>query len=509
MKAIVLPADKPELLSPLSNWNSDYLIPVVNKPVAEHLIELLLENNIRDMIFILNHQPYETEQYFKMGERWGCNISYSLVREYHGAIESISRIKNSLEEDFICFPVSMITNMDITSFVNFHKETLADLTLPVTNKELQKPGILKSPPFIMSHRALCHLTKSKENMDLMEIAKDFTHAGLKSNTYRAEFDYCLIESLNDYIEVNRAVLKGEISNITLPGKEIRKGLWVGRNSFISPAAEIIPPVLIGENCNIKNSVSVGGHTIIGDNVIIERDTNIKRSIIYEKTYVGTNTEITDSIVCQNFIFNLPAMAHLYVDDDAIIGNMEKDLFTDKLENIFSIITALLLFCFFMPLILILYIYHLIFPLKGYLTTLTGYGSSDSRDMNGDPELSTIQQYQFKSRHSLIKKLPGLINVIKGDIRLVGNSLLSENEVELPNEDWQKIRFNAPAGLIHLWETDKNPLLTWEEKIVAENFYASTRSFRNDFKILFRYLFNIKNLRAGNDTQKEIGIRLSL
>jgi NDP-sugar pyrophosphorylase family protein len=504
MKAIVLPADKPELLSPVSNWTSDYLMPVVNKPVAEHLIELLLENNIRDMIFILNHKPYETEQYFKMGERWGCNISYSLVREWHGAIDAISRIKNSIEEGFICFPVNMITNLDIANFVNFHNKTLADLTLPVTPLELKKPGLINFRPFLMSHRALCHISKLKGHIGVKEIFKILTDAGLKSNTYSSEFYYSLIKNLNDYVEVNRAVLKGDIGHIAIPGKEIREGLWVGRNSFIDPTAEINTPVLIGENCSIKSSVSIGLYSIIGDGVIVESDTNINRSIIYEKTYVGTNTEINDSIVHQNFIFNLPSMSNLYVDDDTIIGTMEKNLFKEKLEKIFNVFMALFLFCFFSPVMLALYIYHLLCPSKGYLAKMTGFGGYGSRDMKGVPELSEITQHYFKSSYSLIRKLPGLINVIKGDIRLVGNSILSKEELNQLREDWQKVRLNAPTGLIHLWETEKSPLSTWEERIVSENFYASTRSFRDDIMILFKYFFHIKNLSAENDHQRELG-----
>ncbi|MBN1907870.1 MAG: sugar transferase [Deltaproteobacteria bacterium] len=504
MKAIVLPADKPELLTPLSNWTSDYLMPVVNKPVAEHLIELLLENNIREIIFILNHQPYETEEYFKAGERWGCNISYSLVREYHGAIDAISRIKNSIEEGFICFPVNMITNLDIAKFVNFHNETLADLTLPVTPVEIKQSGLNKFRPFIMSHRALCHITNIKGHIGIKEIIKNFSDAGLKSNAYKAEFHYSLIESLKDYVDVNRAILKGEISHITIPGKEIRKGLWIGRNSFIDPAAEINTPALIGENCSIKSSVSISEYSIIGDGVIVDSDSSIKRSIICEKTYVGTNTEINDSIVNQNFIFNLPAMSNLYVDDDTIIGNMEKNLFKEKLEKIFNIVAALFLFCLFTPVMLVLYIYHLLCPSKRYLDTITGYGGYGSRDMKGNPELSVLSQYYFKSSYSLIRKLPGLINVIKGDIRLVGNSILSEEENNLLREDWQKVRLNALTGLIHLWETEKSPVSIWEERMVSENFYASTRSFRDDIMILFKYFFHIKNLSAENDHQRELG-----
>jgi len=503
MKAIVLPADKPELLSPVSNWTSDYLMPVVNKPVAEHLIELLLENDIREMIFILNHQPYETEQYFKMGERWGCNISYSLVREYQGPMEAISRVKNSIEDGFIIFPVNMITNLDIASFIKFNHETLADLTLPVTPEELKRSGTINFRPFIMSYRALCHLTNVRENIGLKGIINNFNHAGLKSNRYMAEFDYCFIKSLNDYIEVNRAVLRGEIRGITIPGKEIRKGLWVGRNSFIDPEAEINTPVLIGESCSIKKSVTIGD-SIIGDGVIVNRESNINKSIICEKSYIGTNTEINDSIVNHNFIFNIPSMSNLYVNDDTIIGSMEKNLFKEKLERVFNIVVALVLFCFFSPVILVLYIYHLLCPSKRYLDTIKGYGGYSSRDMKGNPELSVLSQYHFKSSNSLIRKLPGLINVIKGDIRLVGNSIMSEEEISLLREDYQKARLNAPTGLIHLWETEKNIASAWEERIVSENYYASTSSFRDDFRILIKYLFHIKNMGALYDHHKESG-----
>jgi lipopolysaccharide/colanic/teichoic acid biosynthesis glycosyltransferase len=392
----------------------------------------------------------------------------------------------------------MVTNMDIAPIINFHNETLADLTIPVTPAEIKNHSPIKLRPFIMSHRALCHLAGIRDNIGIREIIKELSDAGLKSNTYKAEFDYFPIKNLNDYIQANRAAINGEIDSISIPGKEVRKGLWVGRNSFIDPDAKITPPVLIGENCSIKNSASIGECSVIGDGVIVDSYSNIKRSMIYKKTFIGTNTEINDSIVNQNFIFNLPAMSNLYVDDDSIIGNMEKGLFKDKLETLFSIAAALVIISVFSLVILMLYIYHLLSPAKNYLDTIKGYGGYASRDMKGNFELSEISQYCFTSRHSMIKKLPGLINVIKGDIRLVGNSILSEEDIDLLHEDWQKVRLNAPTGLIHLWETEKSPVLSWEEKIVSENFYASTRSFLGDFRILIKYFFCIKNLRSEKD-----------
>ena len=73
-------------------------------------------------------------------------------------------------------------------------------------------------------------------------------------------------------------------------------------------------------------------------------------------------------------------------------------------------------------------------LKRKLYEVKRYGDYKSRNMRGEPELSLISQYFFKSKCTLISKLPGLINVIKGEIKLVGNSTLSGEEVKLLSEE---------------------------------------------------------------------------
>ena len=500
MKAVILPTKNPGLLSPLCNWTSDYLIPVVNKPVAEHLVELLLGNNIRDIIFLMNHLPHETESYFGMGERWGCNISYGLIREYEGIIPALTRVQNRLDDVFLCFHVNTITNIDISSFIDFHYAHYGDLSIarPAGQKDVQTRE--DTFPFIMSNETLSSLTASDQNPDLASIAYRASEQGLKVLNYSSVFSFYRIQDLNDYQNVNCAILKGKIRGINIPGKEVRKSVWVGRQSFIHPDAEIIPPLLLGANSNVRSDVSIGECSVIGNDVIIDADSDVRRSIIYDKTYVGTNTEIHDSIVRKNFIFNLPCMSKLYVNDDSILGNMDKSLFISKLTTVYNTFAAIALFLFFSPLILILYLYHLTFPSKCYLDTESRYGNYRSTDMQGESQISVIRHYYFNSNSALIRKLPDLINVIKGDIRLVGNSTLSENEVNALTEEWQKVRFEAPTGLIHLWETEKNLTISWEDKIISESFYASTRSFMGDILILLKFLIQIKDRKVKDNSE---------
>jgi lipopolysaccharide/colanic/teichoic acid biosynthesis glycosyltransferase len=83
----------------------------------------------------------------------------------------------------------------------------------------------------------------------------------------------------------------------------------------------------------------------------------------------------------------------------------------------------------------------------------------------------------------IDELPQLINVVKGDMRLVGNRPLPLYEAIQLNEPWQQIRFTAPAGITGLWQVSGRSNLSLEERIILDNYYAVSRSFLGDLGIL--------------------------
>ena len=74
----------------------EFLVPIANKPIVEHLVELLARHGIRDIIMVLKHMPYETEEYFGDGSRWGVRFSYSLQGSYEGPADSLRRIETML-----------------------------------------------------------------------------------------------------------------------------------------------------------------------------------------------------------------------------------------------------------------------------------------------------------------------------------------------------------------------------------------------------------------------------
>ena len=103
-------------------------------------------------------------------------------------------------------------------------------------------------------------------------------------------------------------------------------------------------------------------------------------------------------------------------------------------------------------------------------------------LQNDPRVTTIGKF---IRKTSIDEIPQLINVLKGDMSIVGNRPLPLYEAEqLTNDDWIK-RFHAPAGLTGLWQISERGKKNMSvlERIQLDIDYAESTSFGMDLKII--------------------------
>ena len=103
----------------------------------------------------------------------------------------------------------------------------------------------------------------------------------------------------------------------------------------------------------------------------------------------------------------------------------------------------------------------------------------------DPRVTKVGQF---IRKYSIDELPQLINILKGDMSIVGNRPLPLYEAELLTKDNSVERFIAPAGLTGLWQVQKRGdagKLSAEERKQLDIYYAQHYSLWLDIKIIFR------------------------
>jgi NDP-sugar pyrophosphorylase family protein len=490
MKAIIVPAGKTEVFAPLTRSTPEFLLPVINKPIVEHLIELLFRHNVKEIILLLKHMPHETEKYFGDGSKWGCKISYALIKEYNGPISSLKHIQSRIDDSFLCLPWNILTSFNITSLIESHKKNQADISIAEPTRFEFLMNTKDFYPFIITPKALSLFESSPLHHNIDYILKTFPDNKIKVNRVASSFDFKIMHNMNEYFQINKYILQYGFNGINMPGNEMKPGVWIGRQVRIDPDAVISAPALIGNNCHIKRGVYIGKNTILGNNVIIGGDASIKGSIIFNGTYIGNGIEIINSIVNKNTLVRLSNLFNLFVKDDSILGDLDKKHISCKFESCINIITAILLLIILFPVMLFLFLYHLTMPSRNYLVCEKRNGTPEIIDHLGNTQAKEFNFFYFRSRFPLIKKLPGLLNVIRGEINLVGNPSLTAHETSLLDEGWTSGRL-APPGLFHSWEAEGAHNCTWEEKIISEDYYAATRSLKGDMKILFKTLCRFK------------------
>jgi mannose-1-phosphate guanylyltransferase len=115
------------------------------------------------------------------------------------------------------------------------------------------------------------------------------------------FSWIDIGRVSDYWSVLQRVLRGEVADMKMPGREVRPGIWVGLNTSVPwDQVKINGPVYIGSSVRIEPGAVINGPAWIGHGSVIRSGAKVTRSILFEYTRIAADMHFNEMIVSPQY-----------------------------------------------------------------------------------------------------------------------------------------------------------------------------------------------------------------
>jgi mannose-1-phosphate guanylyltransferase len=337
MKAMILAAGKGTRVRPITYTIPKPLIPILQKPVMEFLLELLRQHGFDQIMVNVSHLANEIENYFRDGQRFGVQLAYSfegrivdgvLVGEAVGSAGGMRRIQDFtpfFDDTFVVLCGDALIDLDLSAAVKWHRakgsiatvimksvprEEVPSYGIVVTDEDgrvrtfQEKPAVeealstnISTGIYIFEPEIFDYIPPG-ENFDIggqlfpKLVEKNAPFYGLVM-----DFEWVDIGKVPDYWQAIRGVLQGEIKNVQIPGHEVRPGIYTGLSVAVNwDKVDITGPVYIGGMTRIEDGAKIVGPTMIGPNCYICGGATVDNSVIFEYSRLGPGVRLVDKLV---------------------------------------------------------------------------------------------------------------------------------------------------------------------------------------------------------------------
>ncbi len=283
MKGMVLAAGFGIRLRPLTYKKPKPLVPILNIPIINYSIELLISSGVNEIIINTHYKHNDIENYMNSID---FPIPINIIFEPDilgtgGALKNAESLLNT--DNFFLLNSDIITNINLKDAYDWHinknflatmivhhyprfRQILIDKDFYI--KEIKEKSSANAFSFtgihIINSVLLDYMPKCK--FDIIDFYRHVIKKGLPIGAYVSSNHYWRdIGTIYDYFMANKEALKGK-------------------------------RIFTGKNCVIHPKTQISNWAIIGDNCIIDKNVHICSSILWSNTIVREGIEIINSII---------------------------------------------------------------------------------------------------------------------------------------------------------------------------------------------------------------------
>ncbi len=310
-EAVVLAGGLGKRMKPLTPHVPKPLLPLLNKPIIEHVVKMLRGAGVERVVVVLGPHTKKVVDYLGDGGGLGVEVAYAFqpkpLGNAHALVQAIPLLRSDLVAVVACD--NLFKAEDVHLFLNEFVHSGADAAIAVVEAcgdEISSSSLVEADS---SGLVLRVVEKPSVEAEFSGLAGVSLHAfrlralsvleELKPSK-RGEIE--LADAFNKMIEQGMRVVLHRVSwriHLTTPWDLLRANLELLSEVSGAPAHwnfELLPPALVGEGSRISEGCSIGPYAVLGKNVVVGRNCVLRRCLLMDCVCLGDSVVVEEAVV---------------------------------------------------------------------------------------------------------------------------------------------------------------------------------------------------------------------
>ena len=402
-------------LAPLSDVTVPALFPIRSAPALERTLEALFAAGIRTALCVVGPRAFEVERRFGKGIRWGIALEYVRREESESPGDVLRRLEQRLDGDTLVVRGDVGTEGAIGDFVSAVEARNEPVVAAVAAGERARPlGLWRIQP---------------QSLKKVELPREPADAGWKLGKDHAPLEV----------------------DVEVRPLDSLAAFWTADRASQQPA--------VSPRATVASKARLVGGTSVGEEAVVLEGADLSGVTVLPRTVVPAGVRIADAVVAQNRVVDPRSGAVSRLTDLLPPAGARA-----ATPGAGSRLAALVLLVLSIPLWPIALVWSAVAN-AGHPTRpfrFAGWGPEGRRE---------VKTFRFETGIPLFRDLPLLLSVLSGTLALSGVAPLAPEEEAALAEPWQKVRLEAPPGLLSRSRMVAPPSAPAEVARVVDSFDA--------------------------------------
>ncbi|HHQ47849.1 MAG TPA: hypothetical protein ENK19_03095 [Acidobacteria bacterium] len=313
-------------IRPLSANIPKPMLPVVNRPILEHVLHLLRSHGMKEAVLLLFPQPDTIKEYFGDGSRCGMKLHYYTAESDFGTAGAVKRGAQLVQsESYMVLSGDVLCDFDLGDVARSHTERGADVTITLTRvanplqfgivitgndgrvtRFLEKPtwgevfsDTINTGIYVLERAVLDKIPEEGS----VDFSKDLFPALLAEGRPLfgsiQEGYWRDIGDPDSYIEVHRDICAGRVRSVEVPGEPLN---LLGRDVRVEGEislnrVDLRGTVVIGRGARIEPGARLE-NTIIGPGATIGENADLRGAVVWAEASIGPRARVEEAVICE-------------------------------------------------------------------------------------------------------------------------------------------------------------------------------------------------------------------